>query len=102
MEPIIFKCSNGKNEKWIGRIVSFNKHENLYEMVIESRSRILVIFGKTIHGRFACMPDFGVGCHLVDLKDEFWNTEMLIRELGVADGVTVASAFHVLKDKINI
>ena len=21
------------------------------------------------------MPDFGVGCHLVDLKDVFWNTE---------------------------
>ena len=102
MKSIIFKCSNDRHENWIGRIVSLYGYGNLYEMVIESRSRILVVFGKTKQGRFACMPDFGVGSHLVDLKDEFWNTEMLIRELGPVDGITVASAFRVLKDEINI
>lgn len=102
MKSIIFKCSDDRNEKWTGRIVSLYGYGNLYEMVVESRSRILVIFGKTNQGGFACMPDFGVGCHLVDLKDEFWNTEMLIRKLGTVDGITVASAFHILKDEINI
>jgi len=101
MANILFKCFNEK-EKWTGHITYFKKYENLYEMVIESRSRIHVVFGKTSQGGFACMPDFGVGCHLVNLNDEFWNTEMLIQELGVVDGITVASALIALKDKVNI
>lgn len=56
----------------------------------------------TISGGFLRTINNIAVASLIDLKDEFWNTEMPIRELGVADGVTVASAFYVLKDKINI
>jgi hypothetical protein len=101
MANILFKCFD-KNEYWTGLITHFSKYGNLYEIVIESRSRIHVIFGKTNQGNFACIPDFGVGCHLVNLNDEFWNTEMLIRKLGVVDGVTVASALIALKGEVNI
>ena len=45
------------------------------------------------------MPDFGVGCHLVDLKDIFWNTEKLTAVLGEVDGITVASALYALDQK---
>ncbi len=102
METLFFKCSNDKQEKWSGSITYLKNYGHYYEIVIESRSRILVLFGKTSQGGFACIPDFGVGCHLVDLQDRFWNTEQLIRALGVVDGITVSAAFNALKDKINI
>jgi hypothetical protein len=60
----------------------------------------MVIFGKTSRGYFACMPDFNVGCHLVNLNDIFWNTERLIATLGIADGVTVASALSFLATEL--
>jgi hypothetical protein len=46
------------------------------------------------------LPDFNVGCHLVELNDVFWNTERLTEVLGVADGVTVASALLSLADEL--
>ena len=61
-------------------------------MFIESRSGIMVVAGKTTRGLFACMPDFEVGCHLVNLEDTFWNTEKLTEILGKVDGITVSSA----------
>lgn len=100
---MVFECVNTmkrKNEKWTGRIRDFRSYGTHYEIEIESRSRILVLFGKTAQGAFACMPDFGAGCHLVHPKDQFWNTEQLTRVLGKIDGITVATALKVLADKI--
>lgn len=102
---MVFECVNKtsrKSERWKGTIVELRSYGTHYEMRIESRSSILVIFGKTKQGGFACIPDFGVGCHLVNLKDKFWNTEQLIRVLGKADGITVASALEAVSDKISI
>lgn len=101
---MIFECiikRKSGNESWIGKITHFKNYGTHYEIVIESRSRILVLFGKTEQGAFACMPDFGAGCHLVDPKDQFWNTEKLTHVLGKVDGITVATALKVLVDKIN-
>ena len=70
-------------------------------MRIDSRSGILVIFGRTTQGGFACMPDFGAGCHLVNLKDRFWNTEKLTEVLGKVDGITVAEALFAISDAID-
>lgn len=101
---MIFECASkmkSDSEKWIGRVTYFKNHGTHYEIVIESRSRILVLFGKTEQGAFACMPDFEVGCHLVDPKDLFWNTEKLTHALGKVDGITVATALKALSDKIN-
>jgi hypothetical protein len=101
---MIFECvdkSNHRNEKWVGKITNFNCHGTHYEMRIESRSSILVLFGKTKLGAFACMPDFNAGCHLANPKDIFWNTEKLVRVLGKIDGITVACALNALANKIH-
>lgn len=81
----------------IPRVRNYGSH---YEIRIESRSGIMVIFGKTSHGGFACLPDYAVGCHLSDLRDTFWNTEQLIPLLGEVDGITVAQALCVLADEL--
>jgi hypothetical protein len=101
---MIFECINktkSRSEKWTGKITVFKSYGTHYEIRIESRSGILVLFGKTEQGAFACMPDFGAGCHLVNPRDLFWNTEKLVSVLGKVDGITVASALNALADKIN-
>ncbi|OGO81847.1 MAG: hypothetical protein A2Y21_01605 [Clostridiales bacterium GWC2_40_7] len=101
---MVFKCTiktSRRKERWTGNIVEFKKHGSHYEMRIDSRSGILVIFGRTTQGGFACMPDFGAGCHLVNLKDRFWNTEKLTEVLGKVDGITVAEALFAISDAID-
>jgi len=98
-----FDCINKTKtrcERWKGHITSFNDDNSSYEFRIQSRSSILVIVGKTEEGGFACMPDFGAGCHLVNLKDKFWNTEKLVKVLGKVDGITVATALYSMADEI--
>ena len=100
-----FECVNKQkhgSENWAGRITAFKSYGAHYEIKIESRSWILVIFGKTAQGAFACMPDFGAGCHLVNPRDKFWNTEQLTRILGKVDGITVATALYTIADKLKI
>jgi len=94
-----FICKH-KKELWSGTITMFKSYGTHFEFMIQSRSSIMVVFGKTSRGYFACMPDFNVGCHLVELNDVFWNTERLTEVLGVADGVTVASALLSLADEL--
>ena len=94
-----FKCTYRK-KSWTGSITILKNYGTHYEFMIQSRSSIMVIFGKTSRGYFACMPDFNVGCHLVSLNDVFWNTERLTAVLGVADGVTVASALLFLAKEL--
>lgn len=98
-----FECINQtetKSEKWEGVIKKCVKYDGYFEIMIESRSSLMVLFGKTSRGGFACIPDFGAGCHLVDLKNKFWNTEKLVEVLGTADGITVATALYALADLI--
>jgi hypothetical protein len=101
---MVFECvdkTKRRSEKWVGRVTTFKSYGTHYEIKIESRSAILVLFGKTVQGAFACMPDFGAGCHLVSPRDLFWNTEQLVRVLGKVDGITVAAALYTLADKLN-
>ena len=95
------KTENGI-ERWDDIIPRLKDYGSHYEIRIESRSGIMVIFGKTSSGGFACMPDHDAGCHLSDLKDKFWNTERLIPILGDVDGITVAQALYTLADKLNL
>ena len=98
-----FKCVNeteSEDERWEGVITKFTKYDSHYEIMIESRSSIMVLFGKTSRGGFPCMPDYGAGCHLVDFKDKFWNTEKLTEVLGEVDGITVAMALYALSEGI--
>lgn len=92
------KTDNGI-ERWKGIIPRITDHGSHFEIRIESRSGIMVVFGKTSRGGFACMPDYDTGCHLSDYKDRFWNTERLTAVLGEVDGITVAEALYTLADK---
>jgi len=92
---ITFTCKNRK-EIWTGTITSLIKHGTHYEIIIQSRSSITVIFGATAEGYFACIPDFNAGCHLARLNDKFWNTERLVKVLGKVDGITVATALEAI------
>lgn len=96
-----FECGGkvGKErETWQGEIKKFINYGSHYEMFIESRSSIMVLFGETTRGGFACMPDFGAGSHLVSLRDKFWNIEKLTEALGEVDGITVATALYVAEN----
>jgi len=101
---MVFQCLNetkkGK-ETWTGSITSIINYGSHYEITIASRSSILVLLGKTSMGNFACMPDFGAGCHLGTLDDKFYSTEKLSNVLGKIDGITVASALYSIADKIH-
>ena len=88
----LIKKNSRKKEYWNGRISNWNDYGNYYELEIKSRTRILVLLGQSSYGNFACMPDFGAGCHLSELNDIFYNTEKLCRVLGKIDGITVANA----------
>ena len=100
---MIFKCEriveNGI-EVWEGVIPRFTKYESHYEIRMEARSGIMVVFGKSSRGNWACIPDFGAGCYLSGFKDKFWNTEQLTKVIGEVDGITVANALYLLADKI--
>lgn len=95
-----FICKD-KHNSWSGIIANFKNYGTHCEFTVQSRSSIMVVFGKTSRGYFACMPDFNSGCHLVNLKDTFWNTERLTGILGKVDGITVASALVFLNDKLD-
>lgn len=95
-----FECSDSKNNKWSGEIKYIRKFGSHYETRIKSRSGLLVIFGETDAGNFACIPDFNVGCHLAHLNDRFWNTEKLVSILGEVDGITVAEALYAMSNLI--
>lgn len=101
---IKFECKreqNNKIERWTGIIPRITNHGNYYEIRIEAHSGIMVIFGKISSGGFACMPDHGVGCHIANLNDRYWNEESLIEVLGEVDGITVAMALYTLRNVIN-
>ena len=87
-------------KSWVASIIAFKSYGTYYEFMIESRSNIMVIFGKSSEGYIACLPDFNVGCHLFTLNDVSWNAERLIKLLGVGDGVTVASALFFLAKEL--
>jgi hypothetical protein len=97
-----FKCINQtktRKEIWNGRITSIKNYGSHIELKIESRSGILVLLGKTSFGNFACIPDYGVGCHLAALDDIFYNTERLTAVMNKVDGITVAYALATIADK---
>jgi hypothetical protein len=102
---MFFECmqkTGKRKEKWHGNIAYFRNYGSHVEILIQSRSSIMVLFGKTSRGFFASIPDFDSGCHLVNPKDIFWNTEKLSGVLGKVDGITVATALYTLADELMI
>ena len=102
---VIFECvrkKGKKTESWKGVIQDLRRYASHCEFRIESRSGIMVVVGETVYGGFACMPDFGAGCHLARPDDKFWNTERLTEVLGEVDGITVATALQVLSRVIGL
>lgn len=100
---MLFECvykEDKTNEKWQGKISVVKDYGSHFEFWIESRSTIRVMCGKSSSGGFACMPDFNVGCYLVNIRDRFWNREKLTSILGEVDGITVEAALYSMLDKI--
>lgn len=95
----VFQCEN-KKESWQGHIRYLKNYGSHYEMYVESRSVLIITFGKTSSGNFLCIPNINVGCELGALKDRFWNKERLISVLGKIDGITVEEALHTVSDLI--
>ncbi len=80
-----------EGDSWKARVKSINNHGNCYEIKIESRSGLTVIVGQYSAGWFACLPDWNAGAGLSnDLGDTFFNTEALIKAIGIIDAATVA------------
>lgn len=103
-QKVVFHCTAGAGtrleETWQGIVSYLHNYGSHYEMQIQSRSSINVLFGKTTRGYFACIPDWQASSHLTDFKDLFWNTEQLTRAIGDVDGITVAKALYSIADKI--
>jgi len=91
---MVFKCSF-KKQRWTASIAMIKNYGSHLEFRIESLSSITILFGKTSLGYFACIPDFGAGCHLVEPDNENYNREKLISVMNTIDGVTVARALKV-------
>jgi len=94
-----FRCEN-KTESWVGYIKYIKNYGSHYEIYVESRSGLLIIFGETSSGNFLCIPNFNVGCELAGLSDRFWNQERLISILGEIDGITVTEALYTVSNLI--
>jgi len=96
-----FECrTKNSNEKWTAQIVFLKKSHASLEFIVEGKSIIHCIIGKTYRGRFGCFPDLNVGCHLVDFHNRYWNLEKLISILGEFDGITIENAlFMISKSK---
>lgn len=98
-----FKCSHRysktRTESWPGAIVECHLGDGYCEILIESRSNIRVVLGKTPHGRYACIPEMDAGCWLSEPGDLFYNTEKLTRAMkNKVDGVTLAHAIRAIED----
>ncbi len=105
-QKVGFICKAGKGthleETWQGVISFLWNFGSHYEMQIQSRSSITVLFGKTSRGYFASIPDWQAGCYLVDFNDLFWNTEQLSGIIGEIDGITVAKALYTIANKVKL
>jgi hypothetical protein len=97
---ITFICKH-KKRTWNGNISKIKNYGTHYEINIQSRSGITVLFGKASSGYFACIPDYGAGCHLANLNDICWNTDRLTAVIGIVDGITVANALLHLYKELN-
>jgi hypothetical protein len=93
-----FKCCYD-NQNWSGEIVKVCDYGSHYEIRIESRSGITVLFGQTSMGNFACMPDFNSGCHLAEFNNEYFNKEKLSYAINPIDGITVTKGLKTFAEK---
>lgn len=91
-----FRENGDKSESWQGIILGLGEYKSHCEFGIEARSGIMLVIGKPISGWFACMPDFGAGCHLAALDDICWNTEQLTTNntTGINNSAVFQSPIH--------
>ena len=103
---MVFKCcytwENQTYKEWNGAIRLIRNYGNHFEFDIQSLSSIRVLFGKTVFGFFACMPDFQAGCHLGTPDDINYNIEKLTSAMNnIVDGVTIAYALETVSNMIS-
>jgi hypothetical protein len=96
---IAFECQRG-NDKWRSQIMELIDHGSHYEMIVEGRTRIHIIFGEALAGNFLCILNYRVSFSIAKLADTFWNTERISAEIGDVDAITVAQALYIIADSI--
>ncbi|MEQ8156519.1 MAG: DUF6618 family protein [Clostridiaceae bacterium] len=86
-----------KTSRWTGSL-KLKRNIHPYEMEVSARgSYFHIIFGRHAYGNFLCIPNWDVGCELVDYSDTFWNTECLSKQLKKVDAISVAQALAAVK-----
>jgi len=96
------KINKDKTEKWTGIIPRITDYGTHFEIRIEARSGIMALFGRASRGGFICLPDHGVGCHIANLNDKYWNIENLLEILDEVEALTVAEALYSLHKVIKL
>lgn len=99
-----FKCSYKEEnyiDIWFGKVESIINRNGYYEILILSRSSIIMFIGKSRNGIFACIPDFNAGCYLATLDNISYNSDKLKYAMkNHIDALTVAVALDTIKNKL--
>ena len=86
-----------KTYRWTGAI-KLKRDSQPYEIEVSARgSYFHILFGRHAYGNFLCIPNWDVGCELVDYSDTFWNTERLTKQLKKVDAISVAQALAAVR-----
>ncbi len=95
---VVYPCvnpnaSDDERKKWNGKIEYLSKKTEGFEGIINGRgSSMFFIVGESARGNYICLPEWGIGSELADLRDVFWNRERLeIQKLSNVDAITLAT-----------
>lgn len=62
----------------------------------------LVIYGKHINGYFCCIPDWNVGCEMVEPNDTQWNYQSLCKTgLNQSDAKIIVQEIKKIMTELN-
>lgn len=93
-------CKRGE-DSWVARLIPqvVNHKKGYYEVCIIGRgSEFRGVIGVSSHGRYLCIPHWGIGCELAAFTDTFWNSERLSQYVSEVDATTLAQGIAHLEE----
>ncbi|MGL5435152.1 MAG: DUF6618 family protein [Lachnospiraceae bacterium] len=95
------EAQNRNDQSWNGSVEGIQKNGNIVEAKILGKgSAMHVIIGEYQYGRYLCIPRWGIGSDLSELKDRFWNRERLEQILSRADAITISEALKSISEEM--
>lgn len=80
-------------ERWNAQIKNLSITPSNCEFEVQALGDAFhVIMGAHLYGRYVCIPNWEIGCELATFNDTFWNSEQLVKYLGIKNTATVVSA----------